>query len=57
MLRSSDFSKNCNSCSILSPSEGMLKAISNAMVSMVSESPAKTSRTLYKEQRKIREGR
>ena len=38
-------------------SDGMLKAISNAMVSMVSESPAKASRTLYKERKGFREGR
>ena len=38
-------------------SDGTLNAISNATVSMVSESPAKTSRTLYKEQKKFREAR
>ena len=38
-------------------SEGMLQAILNAMASMVSESPAITSRTLYKERRRFREGR
>ena len=32
-------------------SDGMLKVISNAMVSMVSELPAKALRTLYKERR------
>ena len=37
-------------------SHGTLKAISNATVSMVSESPVKTSRTLYKERRRFREG-
>ena len=36
-------------------SDGMLKAISNATVSMVSESLAKASRTLYKERRGFRE--
>ena len=38
-------------------SNGMLKAISNTTVSFVSESPAKASRTLYKERRGFREGR
>ena len=39
------FQKHCNSYSVLSPNDGMLKAISNATVS-VSESPVKTSRAL-----------
>ena len=38
-------------------SDGTLKAISNAMVSMVSESHVKDSRTLYIERRGFREGR
>ena len=37
--------------------DGMLKAILNAMVSMVSKLPAKASRALYKERRGFREGR
>ena len=38
-------------------SDGTLKAVSNAAVSMVSELPVKASRTLYKERRVFREGR
>ena len=40
-----------------SQSEETLQAISNAMVSMVSELPAKTSRTLDKQWGKLRNGR
>ena len=38
-------------------SNGTLKAILNATVSTLSESPAKASRTLYKESMELREGR
>ena len=38
-------------------SDGLLKAISNVLVSMMSESQAKTSRTLYKGWRRFREGK
>ena len=36
-------------------SDGMLKAISNALISMVSESLAKASKMLYKDRRGFRE--
>ena len=48
MLRSRYIIKNCNSYGCCCLSDGTLKAISNAAVSMVSESPAKASKTLYK---------
>ena len=52
-LRSRSFSENLTVTACCRQSDGTLKAISNAMVSMASESLAKASRTLYNECRDL----